>query len=346
VLLVVVAIAGTMVSELLVQTPPVGGLAEPPPVVKYGVLLCRLLLDLSIVGAMGLALLAKFIGFDNPDRSEPVVARARRLAVVASWVWVGAALLSVVLLSAEVFPDAFPGPSFGALDILAAPYFLLRYVFSSPNLIWEYISSVPAGKGLLVSAGFGLLSVVICRVSIRRGESVPAELRAGVAAFGLLPLPLTGHASPWKYHDLVMMSMELHIIAAAAWVGGLASCVLFLVRRPALLATALPSFSRLATYCVFAVAATGLFTALAMLSTATTTVMPEAIWTTPYGQLALAKMTCIGIVGAVAVTVRRGMLVRIIDRKPTAVAVWCGFELVVMFVAYGIAIVLTRSAPV
>jgi len=151
--------------------------------------------------------------------------------------------------------------------------------------------------------------------------------------------------SPWKYHDMVMISMEMHVIAAAAWAGGLGACVVFLAKRPALLAIALPRFSKLATVCVFVVAASGLFTAIAMLATATTTVMPEAIWTTTYGQLAMAKLACIVVVGLIAVIVRRGLLVRIGDAKPTAIALWCGLELMVMALAYGLAVVLTRSAP-
>ena len=274
-----------------------------------------------------------------------MVRRARRAAVWFSWTWTAAALVSIVWLAGEVYATDFPRRSSGFLDLVTAPLSFLQFLVGSPDLIWSYISGVPAGKGLLVTAALGLFSVWVCRMSVRRGESVPAELRAGIAAFALLPLPLTGHASPWKYHDLVMIAMEMHVVAAAAWAGGLGACIVFLVRRPQLLALALPRFSRLATACVFVVAASGLFTAVAMLATATTTVMPEAIWTTSYGQLALAKLACVATIGLIAVTVRRGMLGKIADQKPTAIALWCGVELMVMAVAYGIAVVLTRSAP-
>ena len=59
----------------------------------------------------------------------------------------------------------------------------------------------------------------------------------------------------------------------------------------------------------------------------------------------MAKLACIVVIGLIAVVVRRGLLVRIGDAKPTAIALWCGLELMVMAVAYGIAVVLTRSAP-
>ncbi|WP_111768020.1 copper resistance D family protein [Nakamurella deserti] len=346
VLLAGVAVATALIAETVTGAAALPGLPAPSVAVKYGVPVVRVLLDVSVVTTMGLALLAKFLGFDDPDRTEPVMRTARRAALWSSWTWVGSALVSLVLLSVEVYPTEFPTRTSPALDLLTAPLSFLQYLVGSPDLVLNYVVGVPAGKGLLTVAGIGLLSVWLCRVAVRRGESVPAELRAGVAAFGLLPIPLTGHATDWIYHDLMMMSMELHLIGAAAWVGGLGATIVFLARRPHLLAVALPRFSKLATYCVFIVAASGVFSGLSMLATADITVpLPDSLWTTHYGQLMIVKLVCVAVIAALAVGVRRGMLVRISDRRPTAVAVWCGFELVVMAIAYGVAVVLTRSAP-
>jgi putative copper resistance protein D len=346
VLLATVAVATTLLAELATGAAALPGLSSPSTAVKYGIPVVRVLLDISIVATMGLALLAKLLGFDDPDRTEPVMRQARRLAVWSSWAWVVTALVSLVLLSAEVYPDRFPARSSPLLDLLTAPLSFLQYVLSSPGLVWSYVGGVPAGKGLLLVAAIGLLSVWLCRVAVRRGESVPAEVRAGIAAFGLLPIPLTGHATDWIYHDLMMMSMELHLMGAAAWTGGLGATMVFLARRPHLLAVALPRFSRLATWCVFLVALSGAFSGLAMLATADIEVpLPESVWTTHYGQLMLVKVGCVAAIAALALVVRRGLLVRIVDRRPTSIARWCGFELLVMAAAYGVAIVLTRSAP-
>ena len=346
VVLIAVAVVTSLVAELTTGATPVPGLPSPSTAVKFGIPIFRVLLDVSVVATMGLALLAKFLGFEDPDRTEPVMVRARRVAVWTSWTWVAAAPISVVLLSAEVYPDRFPTRTSAFLDIITAPLSFLQYAVTSPELIWHYVVGVPAGKGLLVVAGIGLLSVWVGRISIRRGESVPAELRAGIAAFGLLPLPLTGHASTWVFHDLVMMSMELHLVGAASWAGGLGATILFLARRPTLLAIALPRFSRLATFGVFIVVVSGVFSGLATLATSDIAVpLPTSIWTTHYGQLLIAKLACVSLIAVVAVIVRRGMLTRIADQQPTAIAKWCGFELMVMAAAYGIAVVLTRSAP-
>jgi putative copper resistance protein D len=346
VLLAAVAVVTTLIAELATGAAALPGFSSPSAAVKYGIPVVRVLLDVSIVATMGLALLAKFLGFDDPDRTEPVMRQARRLAVWSSSAWVATALVSLVLLSAEVYPDQFPSRGSALLDVVTAPLSFLQYLLTSPDLVWSYVDGVPAGKGLLLVAGVGLLSTWLCRIAVRRGESVPAEVRAGIAAFGLLPIPLTGHATDWIYHDLMMMSMELHLLGAAAWVGGLGATIAFLARRPHLLAVALPRFSRLASYCVFLVAASGVFSGLAMLATADIDVpLPESLWATHYGQLMLVKVACVGVIAGLAIVVRRGMLVRIVDRRPTAIARWCGFELLVMAVAYGTAVVLTRSAP-
>ncbi|MET0965825.1 MAG: hypothetical protein ABWZ02_05480, partial [Nakamurella sp.] len=186
----VAAVVGTGATDL----PAVAGLDEPGPIVQFGIPVSRTLLDLFAVAAAGVAILARLLGFDHPEKTEPVARRARLVGLWASVGWTVAALLSIVLLTAELHPGTFPGPA----------------------EVWDYVSNIAAGKGLLLSAACAAGSVLLCRLSLRHGENVPAELRAGVALFGLLPLPLTGHASNWAYHDLSMVVMELHVVTACA----------------------------------------------------------------------------------------------------------------------------------
>lgn len=93
------------------------------------------------------------------------------------------------------------------------------------------------------------------------------------------------------------------------------------------------------------VAATGLFSGIAGLATSKVTSMPEAIWETHYGQLLIVKFLCIALVSVTAIRVRRVMMPKIALRQKSAVALWCGLELVVLAVAFGVAVVLTRAAP-
>ncbi|HEY4991334.1 MAG TPA: CopD family protein, partial [Nakamurella sp.] len=274
-LLVAVAVVAAVVGTGATDLPPIAGLDDPGPVVRFGIPVARTLLDLCAVTAVGVAILARLLGFDRPEKTEPVMRVARRVGLWASVGWAAAALLSIVLLTAELSPGALPGPS----------------------AIWTYVSNIAAGKGLLLSAACGLASVLLCRLSLRQGENVPAELRAGIALFGLLPLPLTGHASNWAYHDLSMVAMELHVVTATAWAGALGAVIVFLARRPELLALALPRYSRLATWCVLIVGVTGVFTGLLELALSPVTSLPASLWTTRFGVLVLAKA---GLLVAVA----------------------------------------------
>jgi len=319
-LLLAAAALAAIVATGATQPQPVSGLETSGPVVKFGIPVARALLDLGAAATVGVALLARLVGFDRPEKTEPVMRRARWAGLWASVLWTVAALVSIVLLTAELQPGSVP----------------------SPAAIWSYLSNIPAGKGLLLSAGCGLVSVWLGWLTIRHGESVPAELRAGVALFGLLPLPLTGHASNWVYHDLGMVSMELHVVAATAWAGALGAVIIFLSRRPDLLAIALPRYSKLATWCVFLVGTTGLFNGLVELVLSPVTSLPSSLWMTRYGVLLLTKAVLIAVIAAVAIVVRTRLLPRIAAGRRTAVAVWCGWELIVLALAFAVAVVLTR----
>lgn len=313
---VVSALLGTAMTE----PAPVAGFTAGP-LVRYGIPLMRMLLDLGAATAVGLAIVPKLLGFDHPDRTEPVIAPTRRFAVWASAIWVVAALASIVLLAAE----------------------LQAGEWVTPAVVWRYITTIAAGKGLLLSAACGAILWWLSRLSIRHGEKVPAELRAGVALFGLLPLPLTGHASNWYYHDLSMVSMELHVTGSVLWAGGLTVLVAVLAKRRDLLAIALPKFSRLATWCVFIVGLSGIANGLLELWLSPITTLPTSLWATRYGVMLLAKAACLAAVAVIAVVVRRRVMPAVAAGRRTAFAAWCGWEVTVLAVAFGVAVVLTRA---
>lgn len=322
-LVVAAGLVAAVVGTAVTAPPDVPGFT-PSPVVRFGIPVVRLLLDFGAAAAVGLALAAKLLGFDQPERTEPVLAPSRRWAVWASAVWVVAALVSVVLLAAELAPGQWV----------------------TPAGVWRYLTSIAAGKGLLLSAACGALSWWLWRLSLRHGEKVPAELRAGVALFGLLPLPLTGHASNWYYHDLSMVSMELHVTASSAWAGGLAALVVLLARHRDLLAIALPRFSKLATWCVFVVGISGIANGLLELYLSPITTLPSSLWETRYGVLLLAKAACLAAVAVIAIHVRRRVLPAVAKGRRTAFAAWCGWEVTVLAVAFAVAVVLTRAEVV
>ncbi|WP_344317482.1 copper resistance D family protein [Acrocarpospora pleiomorpha] len=318
---VLAAIAAAMVAGIAAAPAPVPGLPEPGPMVRLGLPAVRALLDVAAATVVGLSLLPKLLGFDRPDLTEPIMRRARPWTVHAAFLWAACALAAVVLQASEVLS---PGemPTLGQIG--------------------EYIDQVSAPKGLLISAGFALAAAGVGRLAVRFGESVPAELRIIVALFGLFPLPVTGHAAQWYWHDLSMISMELHVGGSALWTGGLVALLLLAAPNRGLLAEALPRFSRLATICLLVVTATGLINGLTQL--ALDAELPAGLVATPYGQLVIAKTVCLLAVAVLGAKIRWWLLPRVIRQERTSLIVWGSAEVAVMGLAYGIAVVLSRAS--
>lgn len=321
--LVAAGVAAALAGTALVPVPEVPGLPRPFTLVTFGLPVVRVLLDIAAVATVGLSLLPKLVGIDDPERTEGVLSVARRLTVWTAAVWLVCALASVVLQATDLAPGTLP----------------------TPGLVYDYVVLVGAGKGLLVSAGCALGCVLIGRLAVRFGEAVPAELRIFVAVFGILLLPLTGHASNWRWHDVSMVSMELHVMGAAVWTGGLAVIATLLLGHGELLARALPKFSKLATVALFLVGATGLFNGLVEIALTPGGGLPGGLLTSVYGWLIIAKTVFLVLLAATGAHIRFRLLPRIARRERTALLGWATLEVGVMGLAYGVAVVLTR-APV
>ncbi|MFD9891597.1 copper resistance D family protein [Amycolatopsis sp. NPDC059027] len=321
---VAAGIVGALIGVALTATAPVPGVAQVSEVVSAAIPVVRVLLDLSAVTTIGLALLSVLVGYDRPKLTEPILRLARPAGVAAALVWAATAIVTLILQTAEFKPGS---PKLSMADI------------------GGYIAEVGAGKALVIVAVLALLHAGLGALSLRHGEKVPAEVRVGLGLFALLPLPVTGHASNWNYHDYTMISMELHVMSAVAWTGGLGAMGVLLVANRTLLAHALPRFSKLATLCLILSAATGLFNGLIEISLNPTIGFWAGVFTTPYGQLVLLKLLCTAAIAVLGANVRWRLMPQIIRHNRTAFAAWAALELTVMGLAFGFAVVLTR-APV
>jgi copper resistance protein D len=300
------------------------GLVAPGPLVGWGLPAARVILDVAAVTTVGFSLLPKLLDSNPPARVDAILAAARRVSVPAALLWMLFALLLLVLQVAEVNPG--------------------RPVRTST--VFDYVASVPAGLGVLVSAGVALFCAVLGLLAVRYGESVPAELRFVTAMLGLLPLPLTGHATD---HDLGAISIELHVLAAATWTGGLMAIVVCVAPRrglltDALLADALPRFSRLATLSLIVVGISGAFNGILEL-VSTPGVGIGGLLGTTYGRIVLVKMICVVLLAALGGHVRFRLMPRIARHHHASVIGWLVAEVTVMGLAYGLGAVLAR-APV
>ncbi|HWD05082.1 MAG TPA: CopD family protein [Amycolatopsis sp.] len=321
---VTAGLLGALVGVALTAATPVPGVVEPSEVVSAAIPLVRVLMDLSAVATVGLGLLSVLVGYDRPKLTEPIMRRARPAAVASALIWSATSVVALILQTAEYKPGT---PTLTASDI------------------GSYIAEVGAGKALVIVAVLALIHAGLGVLSLRQGEKVPAEVRVGVGMFGLLPLPVTGHAGSSAWHDYTMISLELHVMSAVAWCGGLGAMTVLLAANRTLLAHALPRFSKLATLCLIISAVTGLFNGAVEILANPTISFWAGLFTTPYGQLVLLKLGCTGAIALLAANLRWRLMPQIVRHNRTAIAWWATVELTVMGLAFGFAVVLTR-APV
>jgi putative copper resistance protein D len=326
--LTLAALAGALIGTSLTGEVAVPGVTEPGVLVRFGLPVVRVLLDVSSLVTVGLSVLPMLLGFDRPKQTEPVLGIARRAAVISSAAWAVTALLSLVLAAADLRPGEFP----------------------TVGTIVEYVSSIGAGQALVISAVIALVYLGFAVLALRHGEKVPAELRIVLSVFGLLPIPVTGHASnfglAWGGHGLTMVSMELHVMGAAGWTGGLLAVGMLVLANRSLLSRALPKFSRLATVCLIAVGVTGLVNAVITLAETPGVSIWTGLFVTHYGWIVVGKILCFAALGLLGANIRFRLMPLVVQhqRMPALVG-WFTFEIAVMGLAYGLAVVLTR-APV
>ncbi|MEU6815832.1 copper resistance protein CopC [Streptomyces sp. NPDC046860] len=159
--------------------------------------------------------------------------------------------------------------------------------------------------GELLLARMALLLVaVVCAVGLRRWRAaVPRPAALTVGAILAVALTLTWsaaeHASAGIQVPLAIASTTLHLLATAAWLGGLAALLLTLRATPALAPQVVTRFSRLALASVTVLVVTGVYQSWRGLGTW------QALTGTTYGRVLLAKLALVAVLLAVAVWSRR-----------------------------------------
>lgn len=145
-------------------------------------------------------------------------------------------------------------------------------------------------RGLALAAGLLLL------VGARGGDArVPAWAAVGAGVAAALSFVVDGHTRTVSPAALMAISDVVHLLAAAAWFGGLVVLAGTLRRdasddRPDLAARAVGRFSTLATVSVLAVTASGGAMAWAAVR------QPRALTGTGYGWLLLAKIAVVVLI--------------------------------------------------
>jgi copper transport protein len=237
--------------------------------------------------------------------TSAVNSRTSTLFDIARWIsFAGLALLGGAWLLLSVWPQGrddrrarrivwtgWGATSFGAVAelLLQGPYAagtvpdLGRWSLLDGTLHSDFGQFHCARLVLLGALGLVLGSALQADRRNTRFEGFAAPLAVSIA----LTFSATGHAQTTNPRLVSVAADLLHILAMAAWVGGLVMLVAAVLprREPAELRAVLPVFSRVAFGAVLVLATTGTYAAWRGIGTV------HAVFTTTYGLLVVTKVT-------------------------------------------------------
>lgn len=198
------------------------------------------------------------------------VTRLRRLLLGAA----------VVETAAAVLAFALEGPYAAGVGLLNT---------FDPSLL-RAVLDVQYGVATATRIGLAALTVLVLLV-VRRGGRV---LAGGLVALGVgwaLTWSAAGHAGAGPWQPWTFVFDVSHLVTVSAWVGGLVVLCLGLRGRwsPVESAAILPGWSRLATWAVVLLVATGTFASFREVGEL------SALFATTYGRLLVLKVTLVGL---------------------------------------------------
>lgn len=290
-------------------------IADPGAVVRFGLPIARLVVDLSAAAAIGgLALATVGLSRTAPEwnRAIDVAAGAAGVWTVSSAVTTFFTFLSVA--GSRISIDEQFGQSMGV-----------------------FLTGTDLGLAWLVTVLVAAAVTVLCFAVRSRGM---VALTAGVAMIGLVPLAQQGHAAGTASHDAAVTALGLHLVGAALWVGGLVMLVLL---RPVIdgerLAVVVGRYSSIALGCFVLVAVSGVASAQIRVGALSNLF-------TAYGVLVLVKIAAIVAMGVLGVVQRRRAIRALGTAPERRRPFWFLIvaELAVMGVASGFAAALGRTA--
>lgn len=288
--------------------------------VKLGAVV-RVGANAGAVLTVGALLFAAFLA--GPQKSGVLTAGgygALRAAAGSALLWFVTSIASVPFLCA----DAIGKPVSSVLD--------------DPRLMFELIGALEQAKAWLITAGVALVIAVAAFFVLSWGWTASLF---GLAVFGVLPVPMTGHSSAGGQHDLASNSLVFHLVGASLWVGGLVALMVFARRFPKgeALRIAATRFSATALVCWIVMAASGVLNAWVR-------VPVRVLFTNTYGVLVVAKIVALLVLGVFGY-LHRQRSVRAIQegRSGNQLVRLAAVEVLVMFATIGIAVALSRTPP-
>ena len=315
-LAVLAGLVGAVVAAWITGAVAPLALADPGPVVRWGVPLVSSISTLASAATVGLLGLAAFLAPERTRTHRRVT--ATRYAATAATVWALAALLEVVLTFADL--AGTPLTSAGLFDQLV-------------SFTW----TLETTRVLLISALVAVVVAVSARVATRRA---PMAWLAVFTLVAVVILALTGHAAGSASHEDAVNALGVHLLGVVVWTGGLIALVVMRVPLGSDLGPTVSRYSTVAAWCFAAVALTGLQQAWIRLGSI------DGLFTA-YGAVVALKTLAIVALGVFGWLHRRN-IAEVLTTRPGDGRVFARLavvELAVMGAATGLAAVLARSVP-
>ncbi|MGH8824055.1 MAG: cytochrome c oxidase assembly protein [Jiangellaceae bacterium] len=294
----------------------VPGLPDPGGLTRWGLPVAKVVLDGASAVTVGMLALAAMLPARHGELGRDALL-AMRAAAIAAVVWAAAGgvvhLLTLSDLVGQPLWDALAGDAFAS-----------------------YTSSVPQGKAYASVVVLALAIVPAARLTLGRGGAI-AVLCLGVGT--LIPPALTGHSATGDYHHSAVTSLIVHLVGMALWVGGLVAVSWYAARGGAHLARVARAYSPLALACFVMVGASGVLNAWVRVPSL------GDLFTTAYGAMVLGKATALVTLGVFGYTHRRRSLGALDAGRSGAFRRLAAGETVVMGVALGLGVALSRTPP-
>ncbi|MFJ3490297.1 cytochrome c oxidase assembly protein [Leifsonia aquatica] len=288
-------------------------LADPGALVRWGLPVATLLVNLSLSGVVGALVLVCFVF--APDREE----FGKALDFAAGC----AAVMTVAAAATGLFTF---------VSVSNVPW---SFDETFSNGLSSFITSVSLGQAWLGVTLIAAAVTVLC-FAVRNHTALIFVTILAMAA--VVPMAQQGHSAEAAGHDAAVTSFGLHVLFAAIWLGGLVTIIVLRgVFGGDRLVTVMERYSSIALIAFIVVAASGYVNAELRIGNL-------AQLATPYGILVLVKVAVLVVLGLFGVSQRRILIGRLKAGGKRGTFWWIvTAELAFMGIASGVAAALART---
>jgi len=292
-------------------------LADPGALVRYGLPISKLFVNIGAAGTIGALVLVSFaLSHDKPEFD-----RALDFAAGSAAFWTVAAAATGFFTFLNVYLEPL------SLDARFG------------ELLGAFFTEVDFGQAWLATTLVAAVTTVLCFAV--RGRTLLLFVTVFAIA-GLVPMAQQGHAAGAAGHDAAISSLGLHLVFAAVWLGGLLTIVAIRSKiDPDRLGTIVGRYSSFALVSFIVVAVSGYVNASLRVGSLDGLLRP-------YGILVVVKVIALIALGLFGAVQRRFLIGRMLrDGAERGRAFWwlISAEFAFMGIASGVAAALARTDP-